>query len=194
MSGGGDAAGAQSSLAAGPPPLLAGEAAPAAASAAPVEASDGRALAERLAQTVREAVRTGERVFRIVLSPPELGHITVRVTDGDGGVQVLLRAASAEASELIQRHLPLLQQALEARALNVNRLEVVQTDAATLVDDWLGESGDEPRGRRNGSDGSNGEGAEQPAWSPVAASAVAGDDGDGPAPQQAAAGLLDVRA
>ena len=186
----GDAATEPPLLVAAPPPLLAGEAAPAPASVEPVEAADGRALASRLAQTVREAVRTGEREFRLVLNPPELGQITVRVTDGDGGVHVLLRAASAEASELILRHLPLLQQGLEGRALSVDRLQVIETDAGTLVDDWLSETGDEPRGQRDGGDAD----VEQPAWSSVAASTDGGEEGDGPGPQQAAAGRLDVRA
>ncbi len=186
----GDGPAGPSPFAAGPPPLLAGEAAPAAASAEATDAADGRALASRLAQTVREAVRTGEREFRLVLNPPELGHITVRVTDGDGGVQVLLRAASAEARELIQRHLPLLQQALESRALGIDRLEVIQTDAASLVDDWLDETGDDPRGGRDGGDADG----EQLAWSPVAAPADDGEDDDSPEPQQAPTGLLDVRA
>ena len=180
----------QSPLMAAPPPLPAGEAAPAAATAEPVEADDGPALASRLAQTVREALRTGDREFRLVLNPPGLGHITVRVTDGDGGVQVLLRAASTEATELIQRHLPLLQQALEGRALGVDRLEMIQTDAASLVDDWLSENGDEPHGRRNSGDADG----DQPASSSLAASADDGEDGDGREPQQATAGLIDVRA
>jgi flagellar hook-length control protein FliK len=123
-----------------------------------VDTSNAPQLASRLADTVQAAVRTGEHAMRLVLNPPDLGHLDVRVVERPDGVSVSLAAGSSDARDLLQQHLPALRAALEARDVRVDRLDVTQSSAA-----GLGEANDQPRGRREQQDG------ERPAWSLAAA-------------------------
>ena len=131
--------------------------------AEPVDTADGPQLAARLADTVRWAVQTGESEFRMVLNPPEIGRLDVRVTETADGIRITLDAAMQEARELLQQHLPALRLALEARDLRVDRLEILQPEHADAS-----ELDDAPRGRNSGGTG-NGDEGELPQWSPVAA-------------------------
>ena len=151
-------------LAAGVAPLLPAPPSEAVAPLAePVDTADGPQLAARLADTVRWAVQTGESEFRMVLNPPEIGRLDVRVTETADGVRITLDAAMQEARELLQQHLPALRLALEARDLRVDRLEILQPEHADAS-----ELDDAPRGRNSGGTG-NGDEGELPQWSPVAA-------------------------
>ena len=151
-------------LAAGVAPLLPAPPSEAVAPLAePVDTADGPQLAARLADTVRWAVQTGESEFRMVLNPPEIGRLDVRVTETADGIRITLDAAMQEARELLQQHLPALRLALEARDLRVDRLEILQPEHADAS-----ELDDAPRGRNSGGTG-NGDEGELPQWSPVAA-------------------------
>ena len=118
-----------------------------------------------LANTVRRASLLGDREVRLLLNPPELGHLDFRIVASPEGLRVILEASTAEARELIERQLPMLRAALEARDLRVERLAVEQAIEASSVEE------DSDRGLRE--DGRGGDGSEQSSqdaapWSPVA--------------------------
>lgn len=184
--------------AAAPVRSVAGSAVVAGSATQTIDASTAPALTAGLADTVQQAVRTGERELRIILNPPELGRLTVCVTDTSGGLRVGLEVVSAEAGELLQRQSPALQQALEARALRVESLAVATaTESTTTEDDTR-----ERPGSRNGEPRDGGAGVDaQPVWSAVAgwrneppsdALSVSGNVAVVTLP--GSAGLLDVRA
>ncbi len=147
-------------------------------------AAPARELAPRLAETVQQAVRVGEREFRLRLNPPELGHLDVRVVESSDGVRVSLRVASSEAGELIQQYLPQLRAALEARDLRVERLDVFEAQTE------MGGDG-APHKRTDGGDGEG-----QPRWSPLATPRQ--DEGGAPVertgPGRLTSGVVDLMA
>ena len=136
----------------------------------PVQATDGTTAAEptaeadaaevtsRLAETVERAFTRGPRELRVQLRPPELGQLTVRVTDaGDGAVRVAVDATHAEARDLIQQQLPALRAALEARDFRVDRVDVQLADAGESGLSSRDEARDEPRGGDREADTPQGE-------------------------------------
>ncbi|MEZ4502249.1 MAG: flagellar hook-length control protein FliK [Dehalococcoidia bacterium] len=126
---------------------------------ATIEAGNERQLVRGLADTVHRATRAGENELRLVLNPPELGRLDVRIEHGQNGVRIHLAADTAGAHDLIQQHLPALRAALEARDLRVDRIDVQTADSSSN----LGDSGDQTQRRQDGGDD------EQPRWSGVAA-------------------------
>jgi flagellar hook-length control protein FliK len=131
----------------------------------PVEARDPQALVRGLADSVRAAVRNGNEHIRLVLNPPELGHLDVRVTTGSGGVRVEMAASTADATDLIRQHLPSLVSSLEARDLRVDRMEVRQALGTDL-----GSLGARSDARQPGDRGTDRQPQQaRPEWSGVAA-------------------------
>jgi len=151
--------------------------------ARPVDTSNAPQLASRLADTVQAAVRTGDNSIRLVLSPPDLGHLDVRVVERADGVTVTLAAESSDARDLLQQHLPVLRAALEARDVRVDRLDVTQGSSTA----GLGAANDQARGRRDQQED------ERPDWS-MAAALDGAAAGVGTPRGQSATRLVDVRA
>jgi flagellar hook-length control protein FliK len=118
-----------------------------------------------LAGTVRRASLLGDREVRLLLNPPELGTLDVRVVDSPNGLRVVLEATTAEARQLIEQQLPLLRSALESRDLRVERLSVEQSIEASSEDQDLGPG---LRQHAQGGDGSEQSGQDAAPWSPVA--------------------------
>jgi len=142
-----------------------------------------------VADSVQSAVLAGESEVRLVLTPPDLGHLDVTVSSIDGALRVRVEASQAATRDLLEQSMPLLHQALEARELRVDRLEVRATDTGRGS---LDTSGSGERSGFGGGDSSDG----QPDWSPLAS--VDGIAMDGVASPlksaQATAGRLDVMA
>lgn len=135
-----------------------------------VSASD--TFASDLAGTVRRATLVGDNEVRLLLNPPELGHVDVRITDSPDGLRVVMEAANAEARELIERHLPALRAALEARDLRIDRVQIDRAFEASEEDalgrgsrDALGNESGNPRGFNEEGE----RGHEAAPWSSVAA-------------------------
>ncbi len=120
-------------------------------------------LPAEVADTVRTAVFHGDSEVRLVLNPPDLGHLDIRITRGEHGLRIVMEASQAGARDLIDRSITGLHQALEARDLRVDRLEVRATDTGRGS---LDTSAGGQQSGRGASDGSQGDGA--PEWSPVA--------------------------
>ena len=123
------------------------------------------AFSADLANTVRRASLLGDQEVRLLLNPPELGHLDIRIVESPGGLRVVLEATTAEARELIEQQLPMLRSALEARDLRVERLAVEQALDASAAER------ESDRGLRQdgqGSDGSEQSGQDEAPWSPVA--------------------------
>jgi flagellar hook-length control protein FliK len=92
-----------------------------------VDATDGTRLASNIADTVQAASLRGEHELRIAINPPDLGHLTVHITEhAEGSVTVAIHASSSEAHDLLQQHLPALRSGLEQREVRVERLHVEQ--------------------------------------------------------------------
>lgn len=122
----------------------------------PVDGRDIAALSARLTDSVRAAASNGDASIRLVLSPPELGHLDIRVERTDAGLRVDVTAATAEAADLIQQALPALVSGLEARSLRVDSAEVRQASLGTDLS-----RGGQSDARQPGERGADGE----PAWS-----------------------------
>jgi flagellar hook-length control protein FliK len=115
-----------------------------------------------VAEIVRGAAIDGDDRVVLRLDPPELGTLEVHIERQNGAIRVRVEASQAGARELIEQALPALQQALEARDLRVERLEV-----RTLADAASGRSATE-QGGQSGRDRQSRQ-DEMPEWSPVAA-------------------------
>ena len=120
-------------------------------------------LPAEVADTVRTAVFHGDSEVRLVLNPPDLGHLDIHITRGEHGLRIVMEASQAGARELLDRSITGLHQALEARDLRVDRLEVRATDTGRgSLDTSAG-------GQQSGGGASNGsQGEDTPEWSPVA--------------------------
>ncbi len=123
---------------------------------------DGPQVAGRIAELVHSAVMRGDSEVRLVLNPPELGRVDIRIVDTPDGLVVAMQAANGEARELISRALVSLQVALEGRELRVDRLTVDQPSQQSQDEPGRqGQRGEDGRqqGRDGGRDGeSNGNG------------------------------------
>ncbi len=118
----------------------------------------------QIANTVQSAVLHGEHEVRMVLNPPELGRVEIKITQGDTGVSVQMHAEQAGAHDLIQQQLPLLHQALESRDVRVDRLQVShagQSDASQSFLDSRGFANQQQQQRDDA-----------PEWSPLASFGV----------------------
>jgi hypothetical protein len=134
------------------------------AAAAPqvIAATDGQSLASAVANSVQQATLRGDHEMTLALNPPDLGHLSVHITEGvSGGVSISIHATSTAAHDLLQQHLPALRSGLEQREVRVEQLRVDQ-QASSAAAGWADGGGRESRGRRDsGEDG-------QPQWSPLA--------------------------
>ncbi|MDO9445241.1 MAG: flagellar hook-length control protein FliK [Dehalococcoidia bacterium] len=139
-----------------------------------------------LADSVRGAVINGDTEVRLRLDPPEMGSLEVHITRQDGAIRIRVEATLASARDVIEQALPALQQALEARDMRVDRLEV-----RTMSESASGRSTTEQGGQPGGGRQPQQDGA--PEWSPVAA--IDGVRRDAPASDgRASDGRLDVMA
>ncbi len=142
-------------------------------------------FASDLAGTVRRATLVGDNEVRLLLNPPELGHVDVRITDTPDGLRVAMQAVSAEARELIEQHLPALRAALEARVLRIDRIQV-ERSAESSAEDALGRGSRDELGNQSGNPGNSnqgdGSGHNDSPWSPVAAMRAEGTPSTGEPP------------
>jgi flagellar hook-length control protein FliK len=81
-------------------------------------------LAEELGQRVHMAVREGGRELLVNLRPPDLGHLTIRVTMTDGVLQAQIMADRPEAAKLLQQTLGTLDSALGDLGYSMGDLDV----------------------------------------------------------------------
>ncbi|PKN82165.1 MAG: hypothetical protein CVU47_03960 [Chloroflexi bacterium HGW-Chloroflexi-9] len=139
-----------------------------------------------LADSVRGAVINGDTEVRLRLDPPEMGSLEIHIERQDGAIRIRVEATLASARDVIEQALPALQQALEARDMRVDRLEV-RTMSESATGRSMTEQGGQPGGgRQPQQDG-------PPEWSPVAA--IDGVRRDAPASDgRASDGRLDVMA
>lgn len=154
-----------------------------------VDATGGARLASNIADTVQAASLRGEHELRIAINPPDLGHLTVHITENaEGSVTVAIHASSSEAHDLLQQHLPALRSGLEQREVRVERLHVEQQAPSSGLR-WA----DGGQQRSNGGRDAWASREESP-WSPVAAMggvrSTAAVSSRGPAQ----AGRVDLRA
>ncbi len=124
--------------------------------------ADGTSPAE-VADFVHSASLNGDSDLRLVLNPPELGHLDIHIVRGEHGLRITLEASQSGAREFLDRSMAGLHHALEARDLRVDRLEVKSTDAGRgSLDTSAG-------GQQSGGGASSGsQGEDTPEWSPVA--------------------------
>ncbi len=141
------------------------------------------AFTAELASTVRRASLLGDQEVRLLLNPPELGHLDVRVVESPEGLRIVLEAASAEARELIEQQLPALRTALEGRDLKVERLQVDQALDASALDE---QAERDLRQDGQGEGGPDQSGQDATPWSPTAS--LRSDDGSEPAAAGAVSG------
>jgi hypothetical protein len=84
-------------------------------------------LARELGHRVQMAVREGGRELLISLRPPELGHLTIRVTMVDGALQAQILADRPEAARLLQQSLAHLDSSLGDLGYSLDSLDVAFT-------------------------------------------------------------------
>lgn len=83
-----------------------------------------------LAETIRYAAQQGLRQIEIKLSPENLGSLTIKLTQSaDGTLQVVLRAGTAKAANLLSQHTDGLNAALQGYGQNSEvRVEVQRNE------------------------------------------------------------------
>lgn len=137
--------------------------------AAKVSGVQSMPLATQVAETVRAAVLRGDHEIRLLLNPGDLGQIDIRITEQGGVLRLQLDASRSPTRDLLAREMPALQQALEARDLRVERIQVSHSGPASADGSgaaWQqGFGGQRQHQERDGS----------PAWSPVANLAQSAD-------------------
>jgi len=155
-----------------------------------VEVATGGAVTSQIANTVQSAVLRGEHEVRLVLNPPELGRVEITIVESSGGIRVQMLADQPGARELIERQLPLLQQALAARDVRVERMEVGRPGESASAQEWSNSQGSNDGQRQRGQqDGGS------PDWSPLAAMGMGlTESARVVRPSAVAAGGLDVMA
>lgn len=82
-----------------------------------------------LARGVGAVVRQGGGSLTLRLDPPSLGQLTIRLTIESGAVQARFESSTTQARQLLTDHMSTLRATLEARGLNVERLEVAARSA-----------------------------------------------------------------
>lgn len=84
----------------------------------------------KLAETIRDAAQQGLRQIEIKLSPENLGALTIRLTQSaDGTLQVVLRASTVKAADLLTQHTDGLNAALQGYGQNSEvRVEVQRNE------------------------------------------------------------------
>lgn len=137
--------------------------------AAKVSGVQSMPLATQVAETVRAAVLRGDHEIRLLLNPGDLGQIDIRITEQGGVLRLQLDASRSPTRDLLAREMSALQQALEARDLRVERIQVSHSGSASADGSgaaWQqGFGGQRQHQERDGS----------PAWSPVANLAQSAD-------------------
>lgn len=81
-------------------------------------------LARELGTRLQMAVREGGRELLVNLRPPELGHVTIRVTMSDGVLQAQIVADRPEAARMLQQSLTHLGSALGDLGYSLENLDV----------------------------------------------------------------------
>jgi flagellar hook-length control protein FliK len=147
---------------------------------------DPTAVVTQVADTVVTATLRGDHEVRLVLNPPDLGTVDVRIVEVDGDLRIRLEATLSGTRDVIEQQLPGLRAALEARDLRVERIEVRHAEQAA--------SGGQPGDTGSGARGGGERGSERPEWSPVAWLQGRADDRGTPAAVASADGRLDVLA
>jgi flagellar hook-length control protein FliK len=142
----------------------------------PTRVASAATLPAEVADSVRVATFRGDSDIRLVLNPPELGHLDIHISRGEHGLRIVMEASEAGARELLDRSMTGLHQALEARDLRVDRLEVRGTDTGRGSLDTS--AGGEQSG---GGAFSGSQGEETPEWSPVAMFEATNESMDRPA-------------
>ena len=86
----------------------------------------------QVVEALRMLPRTeGRHEVRMVLNPPELGEVRVRLIVSEGGASVFLGTQTESAREAIQAALPQLREVLQAKNLEPKGLEVTLSNAET---------------------------------------------------------------
>jgi flagellar hook-length control protein FliK len=87
-------------------------------------ATTAHELAKELGQRVHMAVREGGKELLVNLRPPDLGHLTIRVTMTEGVMQAQITADRPEAAKLLQQSLGNLDSALGDLGYALGNLDV----------------------------------------------------------------------
>ncbi len=85
-------------------------------------------LAKELGQRVHMAIREGGKELLVNLRPPDLGHLTIRVTMTEGVLQAQITADRPEAAKLLQQSLGNLDSALGDLGYAMGNLDVAYRD------------------------------------------------------------------
>jgi flagellar hook-length control protein FliK len=78
---------------------------------------------------IQVAARGGASTARIVLTPPELGHVEIRLHYSEGGVSATVVADRPEAAQALSQSTGELRRALESQGLSVHGLDVSHAGA-----------------------------------------------------------------
>lgn len=88
---------------------------------------DGPSFGDRLSRFVMQAQDRGEQLS-VRVTPPDMGTILIRVRNAADGLQVRFDASSEETQQLLNEHLPRLQEALIQLGRPAERIDVVVLD------------------------------------------------------------------
>ncbi len=117
---------------------------PASSAGTRLSSTDRVRFVQRVARAVEAARPDGE--IRLRLRPPELGALLLRIKTEDGALAAHIETESANASALLNEHLPELRERLAAMDIRVERFDV----------EWRSSTSDQPSSSsKQGGDGSH---------------------------------------
>ncbi|MGE3234866.1 MAG: flagellar hook-length control protein FliK [Thermoleophilia bacterium] len=103
-------------------------------------------LAKELGQRVHMAIREGGKELLVNLRPPDLGHLTIRVTMTEGVLQAQITADRPEAAKLLQQALGNLDSALGDLGYAMGNLDVAYQGGRDAQASSQGSQGSAARG------------------------------------------------
>ncbi len=97
------------------------------------------ALIEQIQRGLAQALKKRDGELTLRLRPEHLGLVRVRVRVEESSVSALLEATSEQARGLLKSHLTTLREALEARGLSIERIDVEHDPGAQLAKEGGGQ-------------------------------------------------------
>lgn len=98
--------------------------------------------AEQLASRLTQALSQGTSKLEVHLSPQNLGDLSVEITrTDDGSLSVILKPTTTEATSVLERHSPSLQNLLAASTQGTVRVDIQQQASQTDIQQFLNPDG-----------------------------------------------------
>lgn len=101
---------------------------------------------------------------RLTLYPEHLGSVDVRISMQSGILTAVFLTDTAQAKDLLENQMAQLRSALQAQGLNIDKLEVAQSQSTSMMFSQMGQEQENGRAFRNNSEQQDNEHVTDPAF------------------------------